>query len=155
MSRTLSLTLPQSFWFLPCDSRSLSPVSLPSVSLALPLSLSLSMCPLLAVASPVSSLTGALVHLDLDPVGTDRPALGERELEAVDAVREEAPAAAEDRREDHQPELVHEVGLEQRRHELAAARDEDRALGLVLQLRDLLRDVLRDDGRVLPLRVGQ
>src|SRR4051812_18622622 len=153
MSRTLSLTLPQSFWFSPWASRSLSPVSLPSVSLALPLSLSLSMTPPCGGCLDSSSLPHPLIHLNLDAIRPDRSALGKRELEPVDAVREGALAASEERREEHQPELVDEIRLQERRHERAAPRDEDRAVGLVLELRDLLRDVLGDHGRVLPLRI--
>src|SRR5262245_2435203 len=94
-----------------------------------------------------------LIDLDLDAVRADGPRFGEVELQAVDPVRERALAAAQDRREDHQPELVDEVVLEQRSHERAAAVDEDRARGLVLELLEPAHDVAGDDSRVVPLRV--
>src|SRR6478672_9100747 len=95
------------------------------------------------------------VDLDLDAVRTDRSPLAVRELEPVDPVRKETLAAAEDRREHHQPELVDEVVLEQRIDERAAARDQDRPFGLVPELLQPAYDVARDDRRVLPLRIGQ
>src|SRR3954467_13443199 len=103
MSRTLSLTLPQSFWFSPWASRSLSPVSLPSVSLALPLSLSLSMTPPSRGCLDSSSLPHPLIHLNLDPVRPDRSALGKRDLGPVDAVRDGALAASKPRRHQQIP----------------------------------------------------
>jgi hypothetical protein len=39
-----------------------------------------------------NSLVGSRVHLDLDAIGADGPALGELELQPVDAVREQALA---------------------------------------------------------------
>src|SRR6516165_9028654 len=72
------------------------------------------------------SLVGARVDLDLDAVWADDPALGELQLQPVDAVGEQALAAPEDRREDHQAELVHQVRCEQSPHERAAPGDEDR-----------------------------
>src|SRR6476646_10230534 len=93
------------------------------------------------------------VDLDLDAVRTDRSHLAERELEPVDPVREETLAAAEDRREHHQPELVDEVVLEQRADERAASVDEDGALGFLLELLQPADDVAGDDRRVLPLGI--
>ena len=54
-------------------------------------------------------------------------------------VAEEALAAAEQDREDHQPQLVDEVVLDQPLDQLGAAGDEDDAVDLALQLRDLRR----------------
>src|SRR6266480_4954678 len=96
---------------------------------------------------------GPLVDLDLNAVRADGPHLGQVELEAVDPVREETFAATEDRREDHQPELVDEVVLEQRADERAASVDEDRAVGLLLELLQPADDVAGDNRRVLPLRI--
>ena len=57
----------------------------------------------------------------------------------VAGLAEEAPAGPEHDREDHQPQLVDEVMLDQRAHELVAGVDEDLAADLLLQLRDLAR----------------
>src|SRR5438477_2196517 len=65
--------------------------------------------PIVAHCEAPPLLLGSLVDLDLDAVRADRPGLGELQPEAVDAVGEEAPAAPEDRGEDHQPELIDEV----------------------------------------------
>src|SRR5262245_11244688 len=97
----------------------------------------------------------ALVDLHLDAVRADRPRLREVELETVDPVREETLAAAEDRREDHQPQLVDEVVLEERVDERATAGNEDRALSLFFELLQPADDVAGDDTRVLPLRIRQ
>ena len=61
------------------------------------------------------------------------PGLDERQRRRLDAVREQALAAPERDREDHQVELVDEVVREQRLHERRAARDEDVARELLLQ----------------------
>ncbi len=52
----------------------------------------------------------------------------------------------------HEPELVEEVVLKQRPDEGAAAEDRDVLARLPLQLGDLLRDVVLDQRRVLPLK---
>src|SRR6266581_3127640 len=52
-------------------------------------------------------------------------------------LREEALAAPEDDREHHQAQLVDEVVLDQRLHELGAAVDHDVPVLLLLQLGDL------------------
>src|SRR5207245_2631929 len=54
-----------------------------------------------------------------------RLGLDEVEREALGLVAEEALAGAEHDREDHQPQLVDEVVLEQRLHELTAAGDQE------------------------------
>ena len=58
----------------------------------------------------------------------------------VRRVAEEALAATENHREHHQTQLVHEIVLDERLHEPGAAGDEDDAVHVVLQLRDLFDD---------------
>src|SRR6266568_664213 len=99
---------------------------MPSPAISIPTAIS----QLLSLGMRIISLR-ALVDLDKDAVGAEGPGLDELQLQPVDAVREQAPAAAEDRREDHQPQLVDEARLQQRRHESPAAGDEDVAVGLV------------------------
>src|SRR2546423_1572741 len=61
------------------------------------------------------------------------------------------PQVVEHYRKDHQAQLVDEPTCEQRLHELRAAGDEDVAVELLLQLPDLVREVAREHGRVVPL----
>src|SRR5436305_15315538 len=62
---------------------------------------------------PDRRLLRARVDLNLDAVGADDPAVGELQLQPVDAVGEQALPTAEDRREDHQAELIDQIGGEQ------------------------------------------
>src|SRR5580765_4571548 len=101
------------------------------------------------------SSVASLVDLELDAVGPERPALDEPQLQPVDSVGEEPPPATEDCGEDHQPQLVDEVCREQCPDQGSAAGDEDGAVRVVLELRDRGDDVAGEDGRVLPLGVGE
>jgi hypothetical protein len=68
---------------------------------------------------------------------------------------EQSLAGAEHDREDHQPQLVDEVVLDQGLHELGTAVYDDVAVALLRQLRDLVDQVAGEDGRVGPGRVAQ
>src|SRR5271165_6739821 len=72
-----------------------------------------------------------LVGEDRDPLA-DEPAVGQAHAPRRRRAGEQPPAAAEDYGEDHQPQLVEEVVLDQRPHQLAASRDQDRPLPLLL-----------------------
>jgi hypothetical protein len=52
---------------------------------------------------------------------------------------------------DHEPVLVDQAVLRQRVHEVCAAEDEDVLAGLLLERGHSLRDVVLDQGRVVPL----
>src|SRR5829696_3769591 len=67
------------------------------------------------------------------------------------AFLEEAFAATHDHGVNHEFELVDQAVLEQRADEGTAAGDHDILAGESLELGDLLRDVLPDQGRVVPL----
>ena len=67
-------------------------------------------------------------------------------------VGEQALALAQDDREDHQPVLIDQPVLGQGVHQLGAALDEQVAAGLVLDRRDLGRDVAAQHGGVAPGR---
>jgi hypothetical protein len=66
---------------------------------------------------------------------------------------EEALAGPEHDGEDDQPQLVHQVVLDQRAPELIAGGDDDVSLELVLQLRDLAHHVALEDDRVAPVGI--
>src|SRR6478752_6494145 len=87
-------------------------------------------------------LVRALEDLDPDAVRADAAVLDQVELDAADSVGEEALARAQNGGEDHQPQLVHQVVLEQRVDEGAAARDQDVPVGLVAELAELVWHVL-------------
>ena len=89
-------------------------------------------------------------HAVADDLRVDEP---QRLL--VARLAEEALAASEHDGEDHQPELVDEVVLDQRLHEPGAAVDDDVAVLLLLQLRDFLHDVALQHRRVVPLGLIQ
>ncbi len=95
-----------------------------------------------------------LVDLDRDPVAHQ---LGVRQAERllVGRLAEQALAAAQYDGEDHQPQLVDEIVLEQRVNQLGASGDQDHAVDLVLQLLDLLDDVAAEDRRVVPVGLLQ
>jgi hypothetical protein len=65
---------------------------------------------------------------------------------------EELGAAPQHQREDHEPVLVDEVGLSEGVEELGAAEQQDVAACLSLELRDILRGVTGEDGRIGPRR---
>src|SRR5215217_3145417 len=69
----------------------------------------------------------------------------------IASVLKQALPAAQDDRVDHEPELIEEVFAQQRPDEGAAAHDRDVLARLLLELGDLLRDVVLDQRRVLPL----
>ena len=66
----------------------------------------------------------------------DDGALGQVERGAVGLLGIQALAGPEHEREDHEPQLIHQVGAQQRVHELVAAGDEDVAVHLLLELLD-------------------
>src|SRR5215216_4328442 len=68
---------------------------------------------------------------------------------------EEALPAAHDNGMDHEPELIEEVLAQQRPEEGATAGDRDVLTWLLLELGDLLRDILFDQRRVVPLGLFQ
>src|SRR5207253_10403628 len=121
-----------------------------------------------AAASPTSSLrttrrtpsasSRTPARPVLAPVSQNRHAVGERrslgELQPLRLARvaEQALARSQQDREDHEPQLVHQVLLDQRLNEVGAAGDQDVALVLIPQLAYLVRDVTANDGRVVPLR---
>src|SRR5919204_2085199 len=92
---------------------------------------------------------GRLVDEDGDAVADDLR-VDEAQALLVARVAEEPLPIPEHDREDHQPELVDEVVLEERLHEPGTPVDDDVALLLPSQLRDLLRDVSPEDRRVVP-----
>ena len=71
----------------------------------------------------------------------------------VAGLAEEALAGPEHDREDDQPQLVHQVVLDQRAPELIAGGDDDLSVELLLELRDLGHHVALDDRRVVPLGI--
>ena len=81
-----------------------------------------------------------------DDVGLD-----EAKRLLVARLAEEPLARSEDDREDHHAQLVDEVVLDQRLHELGAAVDDDVGVDIVLELGDLGRDVALEHGGVVPL----
>src|SRR2546423_445856 len=81
-----------------------------------------------------------LVDEDGDAV-PDRLRVREPQALLVARVTEEAFAAPEDDREHHEAQLVDEVVLDQRLHELCAAVDHDVPILLLFQLGDRLRDI--------------
>ena len=68
---------------------------------------------------------------------------------------EEPLAGADDDRVDLEVEGVNEVVLDQRLDELRAAMNDDVAVVSLLELPDLVDDVTRKDGGVVPFGVGQ
>src|SRR5947207_8143917 len=78
------------------------------------------------------------------------PALGEVEPGGVARLSEQALAAAEHDREDHQPVLVDKAVLLQAVDQAAASRHQDVAAGLRLQPGDLGGDVAPDHLGVVP-----
>src|SRR4051794_15142364 len=86
----------------------------------------LSMC---SNVSPPSTLGDYRpVRQDHNTVRPDRLRRDEAQPLVRSGLAEQPPAPAEDGREDHQAQLVDEVALEQRLHELAAAVNEQLAL---------------------------
>src|SRR6201747_2721340 len=92
----------------------------------------------------------ALVGEDRD-AGANRLRVGQLQRRLLGALAEQALAAAEDDREDHQPQLVDQAVREQAPHQLGAAGDQDHAVDLALDLGDLLGEVAGEHRRVVPL----
>ena len=85
-----------------------------------------------------------------DEAVTDGPAADEAHGLLVAGLAEEALAGPEHDREDEQPQLVHEVVLDQRAPELIAGVDDDVSVQLLLQPRDLVDHVALQDRHVGP-----
>jgi hypothetical protein len=83
----------------------------------------------------------------------DGPAVDEAHGPLGAGLAEEALAGPEHDGEDDQPQLVHQVVLDQRASELVAGGDDDVSVELVLQLRDLAHHVALEDDRVAPLGI--
>src|SRR6266581_8725929 len=90
-------------------------------------------------------LVGEEGDIALDGLGVD-----EAHGLLVAGLAEEAFAGPEHDREDLQPQLVDEVVLHQRVYELEAGGDDDFAVELLLQLRDLVHRVALEYRRVVP-----
>ena len=73
----------------------------------------------------------------------------------VALVPEQMLPAPEHDREEHDPQLVHQVQLQQRIDELGTPEDEDVPVGPLLQPSDLAGEVASDDLRVVPRRLAQ
>jgi hypothetical protein len=102
----------------------------------------------------VSRPSGGLVDVDHDP-GAGRLGVDQSQSAGRAALLEETPATAHDDRIDPQAVLVDEVVLHQRPGEGAAAVDLELVARLLLQLGDLVRDIRRDERRVVPLGLVQ
>ena len=79
------------------------------------------------------------------------PRIDEFQRRRVRPLVEEAFAATQDHGMDHELQLVEQVFSQQRPYEGGAAKDGDVLARFAFQLGDLLRDVLPDDGRIVPL----
>src|SRR5918992_2710490 len=97
---------------------------------------------------PTGCLLALVQNEGLDAVA-HRLRLGQLERLLVGGGSPERLSLAEDDREHHQPQLVDEVVLEQRLHELRAPVDDE----LAVELAHLFDDVALEDRRVRPLRV--
>jgi putative ABC transport system permease protein len=86
----------------------------------------------------------------VDEAVTGGPALDETDRLLAARLAEQVLAGPDYDREDEQPQLVHEVVLEQRAPELIAGVDEDVPVHLLLQPGDLLDDVTLEDRHVGP-----
>jgi hypothetical protein len=99
---------------------------------------------------PLRFLARQLVDEDGDAI-TDRFRVRKPQALLLAPVAEEALAGPQDDRENHQAQLVDEVVLDQRLHELGAAVDHDVPTRLLSQLRDVLHHVAPEYRRVVPL----
>ena len=93
---------------------------------------------------------GARLVGQQDDAGVERPRPDEPEVRNVALVSEQAFPAPEHDREEHDPQLVHQVEFQQRIDELGAAEDQDVPVGPLLQSPDLASEVAPDDLRVVP-----
>src|SRR5919204_3180102 len=97
---------------------------------------------------------GRLVDQDLHSVA-DGLDVGEAERLLVARLAKHPLAGAEEDREHHQAQLADQILVDQRLDQRRAAVDDDVAVDLVPQPRNLLADVAPDHGRVGPLRILQ
>ena len=102
--------------------------------------------------SPAAILRAELRDLvgHVDEAVTDGPAAGEADRLLAAGLAEEALAGPDHDGEDEQPQLIHEVVLEQRAPELVAGVDDDVPVQLPLQPGDLLDHVALQDRHVGP-----
>src|SRR4051794_1447113 len=103
-----------------------------------------------ASSTSATSRRNRLVSDDDHAVVAYRPRFEQAERLGRRGVAEEALAVTEHHGIHHQPELVDEILVDQRTDEGRAARDEDLALRVFLQLRDFVGDVAFDPARVVP-----
>ena len=88
--------------------------------------------------------------------GGRRLALDESQRPLGSVIGQETLAAAEDERDDHQPEAVHEIGFDERLRQPTAADNVEIAAFLRLQRTNRLRDVAPENVCVLPVKwVGE
>src|ERR687892_2865919 len=83
--------------------------------------------------------------------GRGRGRIGELQPRGWGAVAEDPLSGSEHDREDHEPELVYEIVLEQRLDQVGAAMHLDLRPFLLLDLRHRLGGVALEQGRVVPL----